>query len=103
MAVMEGSEVDIVQIIDYSRINHLYKINTVTLNALCLWDLRKEKRASIQGEVDLVAVTANKRGKKFYQKYFYVKVRIESPCVSHSYYFFLKSLRKVKEKINHNR
>lgn len=70
---------------------------------MCLWDLRKEKRESIQGKIDLVAVTANKRGKKFYQKYFYVKVRIESPYVSHSYYLFLKSRRKVKEKINHSR
>lgn len=65
--------------------------------------LRKEKREGVQGKTDLVAVTANKRGKKIYQKYLYMKVRIESPCVSHCYYLFLKSLRKVKEKINHNR
>lgn len=40
-AVTVGSEVDTVQSIDYSRINHLYKINTVTPNALCLWDFEE--------------------------------------------------------------
>lgn len=30
------AELDTVKSIDYSRVNRLYKINTVTLNALCL-------------------------------------------------------------------
>lgn len=46
-AVTVGSEVDTVQSIGYSRINHLYKTNTVTLNPLCLWDFEEGEEGKV--------------------------------------------------------
>lgn len=102
-SITVGSAIDILQSIDYSRINHLYKINTVTLNAFCLWDFEEGEDGKCSGQDRYVLQLQTKGGKKLYQKYFYVKVKVESPCVSHCYYLFLKGLRKFKEKINHNR
>lgn len=91
------------QSIDYSRINDLYKINTVTLNALCLLNFEEGEEGKCPGQDRSGRWNCKQKGEKLHQKYFYVKLKTESPCMYHCYYLFLKSLRKVKEKVNHNR
>lgn len=63
-AIRVGSEVDIVQSIDYSRINHLYMINTVTRNALCLWDFEEGEEGRCSGQDRSGGCNCKQKGEK---------------------------------------
>lgn len=69
-AVTVGSEVDTVQGIDYSRINHLYKINTVTLNALCVWDFEEGEEGKCPGQDRSGSCNCKQKGEKIVPKIF---------------------------------
>lgn len=69
-AITVGSQLGTVQSIDYSRVNHLYKINIVTLNTLSLWNFEKGGEGKYLGEDRSSGLTYKQKGKKLYQKIF---------------------------------
>lgn len=90
-AVKVRSELDSAQSIRYSRINHLYKMNAVTLYPLCLWNLKEGREGK-----HLLVLLKTKEKKKKRCIDLYMKVTIESPCVSHFYYQWTQEiLRKT--------
>lgn len=76
-AIKVRSELDSAQSIHYSRINHLYKINTVTLYPLCLWNLKEGG----EGKHLLVLLKTKEKKEKMYI-FIYEGNNWKSVCVS---------------------